>query len=297
MSDQAQILRGLVEKQALVAVPESPRLASRARTIAITSGKGGVGKSNVALNLAIALQQGGAEVCLLDVNLGLGNIDLLCGINGYWNLSHVVSGVRSLSEVSLDGPSRVRIISGVGSLTEVADYPLHVQRELLSQLEEIEQTHDFLILDTGTGMHSHIRRFITAADAVVVLTTPEPTSIADSYSVIKALSSSVEIPILEVVVNQARSREEAAIIQERLQETARVFLHTEVGEGGFIPFDSSIQQAVNRQSPFLIQSPRCAASRAIEQLARRLKNVVSVKTTNSSFFSRVLQQRKRSDAA
>ncbi len=287
MTDQARVLRGLVEKHAADVTTVARRGPLRARTIAVTSGKGGVGKSNIALNMAIALRQTGAEVCILDADIGLGNIDVLCRENGYWNLSHVVSGVRTLAEVCLSGPAGVRIIPGAGGLIDVADCPDHVQKKILSQLVELEQAHDYLIIDTGSGIDRGVRRFLAPADVVLVVTTPEPTSIADSYATIKALSSSMDIPILEVVVNQAHSREEATRILDRLRETARTFLDTEVGAGGFVPYDAAVPEAVLRQTPFLMSSPRCPASRAVEQLARRMKNISRVKLSRGDFFSRI----------
>jgi len=297
MNDQATILRGLVEKQPTAAATPTPRPAAvRARTVAVTSGKGGVGKSNVALNLAIALQRSGSEVCLLDANAGLGSIDLLSGVSGYWNLGHVISGARTLTEICLQGPGNIRIIPGASSLVELADCTQQVRQDILNQLREIEQSCDFIVIDTGTGIQSSVRSFVTAADAVLVLTTPEPTSIADSYATIKSLSMAAEIPILEAVVNQARDRDNATLILERLHETARVFLRIDIGKGGYIPFDSSIPQAVNSRSPFLICSPRCPASRAIEQLARRVKNVTRLKSSRDSFFARFRLPAKK-DAA
>lgn len=296
MNDQARVLRGLVDQQETDAIVVPYAKSLRARTIAITSGKGGVGKSNLALNMAIALRQSGAEVCVLDANLGLGNIDVLCHENSYWNLSHMVSGVRTLAEICRVGPAGVRVIPGAGGLVDVADCPERVQKKMLGQLVELEQSHDYLIIDTGSGIDRRVRRFLESADVVLVITTPEPTSIADSYATIKALMSSPEIPVLEAVVNQARSREEATRILERIGETSRLFLQTEVGAGGFIPYDTAVPEAVNLQTPFLLHAPRCPASRAIEQLARRIKNISRVKQSRGDFFSRIWPSRPREAA-
>ena len=293
MNDQARVLRGLVDRQEAnsTVVPRSGSL--RARTIAITSGKGGVGKSNLALNTAIALRQSGTEVCVLDANLGLGNIDVLCREYSYWNLSHVVSGVRTLAEICRTGPAGVRIIPGAGGLVDVADCPERVQKKMLGQLVELEQSHDYLIIDTGSGIDRRVRQFLESADVVLVVTTPEPTSIADSYATVKALSSSLEIPVLEAVVNQGRNRDESTRILERLSETARMFLQAEVGAGGFIPYDAAVPEAVALQTPFLLHAPRCPASRAIEQLARRIKNISRVKQSRGDFFSRIWPSQPR----
>jgi flagellar biosynthesis protein FlhG len=183
--DQARGLRALLERHANRAF--SPRGQTACRTIAVTSGKGGVGKSHLALNLAVALAQRGRRVCLLDGNLGLGSLDLLCGLNGYWNLAHVVTGARRLEDVILDGPAGIHLIPGASGLTDLADCPPHVQSQLLSQLESLEHEHDVLLIDTGSGIHQLVRQFAQATDDVLVVTTPEPTSIADAYATIKAL--------------------------------------------------------------------------------------------------------------
>lgn len=287
MIDQANALRGLMERRLSTPVDKSDSPAdATSRTIAVTSGKGGVGKTNIALNLAIGLAQAGSRVCLLDANMGLGNIDLLCGLNGYWNLSHVVSGARTLKEIMLAGPENVNVIPGASGLNDVADCPASAQREILNQLEQLERTHDVIVIDTGTGIHQSVRRFLAAADVVLVVTTPEPTSIADAYATIKSISA-CEAPDIEALVNQADSPRQANAIIERLQQTARLFLRTKVVSAGSIPRDDSVVRAVARRKPFLIDNPHCPASIAIRQLAQRLNNKTSVRAASGTFFSRI----------
>lgn len=285
MFDQAQILRGLMERRSETSAAELPASRPQSRTVAVTSGKGGVGKSNIALNLAIALRTLGHNVCLLDANLGLGNIDLLCGLNGYWNLAHVITGARTLGEITLAGPGGVHVIPGASGLADVADCPPAAHREILLQLEELEQTHDFLIIDTGTGIHRAVRQFVAAADIVLVVTTSEPTSIADAYATIKTLTASREVAEPQVLVNQADSVELAREIICRLQQTARTFLHAPVGSAGIIPRDPALTQAVVRRVPLQIDNPRSPAARAIEQLARRVINLSQRPTTRGAFFA------------
>ena len=236
MNDQARVLRGLVEKHVADVTVVARRGATRARTIAITSGKGGVGKSNLALNTAIALRQSGAEVCILDANLGLGNIDVLCRENSYWNLSHVVSGVSTLAEICKTGPAGVRIIPGAGGLVDVADCPDRVQKKILEQLVQLEQSHDFLIIDTGSGIDRRVRQFLTPADVVLVVTTPEPTSIADSYATVEgALHRRRKFRYWR---RSSIRRTAGRKPREFLTGCARprgMFLQTEVGAGGFHP--------------------------------------------------------------
>lgn len=286
MHDQAQVLRGLMELRIEPAADSAAASVPRAHTIAITSGKGGVGKSNIALNLAIALAQFKHSVCLLDANLGLGNIDLLCGLNGYWNLAHVINGARTLREITLEGPAGVHVIPGASGLHEVADCPAAAQRDVLAQLEELEQQHDFLIIDTGTGIHRSVRQFVSAADTILVVTTAEPTSIADAYATIKALTAGPLSSEPQVLVNQSDSTEQARDIVSRLQQTARTFLHTTIGSSGFIPRDAGVVQAVVRRVPFVVADPRSPASRAIDLLARRMINISQQQTPHTTFFSK-----------
>ena len=285
MYDQAQILRGLMERRTEAAVVEPVVVRRQARTIAITSGKGGVGKSNVALNLAIALQKMGHRVCLLDANLGLGNIDLLCGLNGYWNLSHVVSGARTVPEIVLEGPCGIHVVPGASGLLDSADCSPQAQREILSQLDELERDHEFLIIDTGTGIHRTVRQFISAAQTVIVVTTPEPTAIADAYATLKALTGGSDLGQPLILVNQADSPEQAREIIARVQQTARTFLHLTVTAAGHIPRDPAVPAAVARRKPLLAENSRTPAGLAIEQLARRMVNMSPPQSDYVSFFS------------
>jgi flagellar biosynthesis protein FlhG len=285
MYDQAQILRGLMERRTETAVAEPAPASRRARTIAITSGKGGVGKSNVALNLAIALQKMGHSVCLLDANLGLGNIDLLCGLNGYWNLSHVVSGARKVPEIVLEGPCGIHVVPGASGLLDSADCSQQAQREILSQLEELEHHHEFLLIDTGTGIHRTVRQFVSAAESVIIVTTPEPTAIADAYATLKALTGGSNLLQPFILVNQSDSPEQAREIIARVQQTARTFLHLTVTSAGHIPRDPAVPAAVAHRKPLLVENNRTPAGLAIEQLARRVLNMSQSQPEHCSFFS------------
>ena len=293
MPDQATLLRDLVEQRlephrtaqstALASNGSGPR---RSRVITVTSGKGGVGKSCLALNIAVAMSQSGQRVCLLDANLGLGNIDLMCGLNGYWNLAHVMNGSRTMSEIILPGPAGIRVVPGASGLQELADCPLQTQREFLAQLESLEEAHDILIVDTGSGIHRSVRQFLAAADSVLIVTTPEPTSIADAYATIKTLCALPEIPEPMVVVNQVDSLEQGREILSRIQQTSRTFLHRDITSGGLVPRDQSVPQSIVRRTPFVMTNPESPASRAVEQLARRIIHTVLPRQAGS-FFQRL----------
>ncbi len=292
MPDQATILRDLIDRKPHGSRDEHARGPERARTVAVASGKGGVGKSCLALNLAVALAQTGKRVCLLDACLGLGNIDLLCGLNGYWNLQHVVTGARSLNQIVLSGPAGVQIVPGASVISELADCPPSLQQSLLVELGELERQNDFLIVDTSTGIHRLVRQFATAADLVLVTTVPETTAIADAYATVKALSLP-DAPPLDVVVNKADSPSQAKAIAARLQQTTKTFVRSELGFAGSVAFDPAVPQSVAAREPLVLRSPNCPAATDLHQLARRVAGGFSSRLSFESYFARFAAASKK----
>ncbi len=303
--DQANQLRDLVQAKAKqpepqpVDPPPMPAIRSAeetttvrfdrgrgCRTIAVTSGKGGVGKTNIAVNIAIGLQQQGAKVCILDANLGLANVNLLCGLGCYWNLSHVVTGARRhLGEIMIDGPEGIHVIPGASGIKDVADCPPNVQAEIISQMQGLEREHDFIVVDTGTGIHRTVRNFLLNCDTILLVTTAEPTSIADAYATIKSLPVNEDAEIL-ALVNQADSVRQAHAIVERLQQTARLFVKQQVISAGYIPRDPEVPRAVVARAPFLVGAPDSPASASIRQLCRLLHKTSKPR---AGFFERIFQ--------
>lgn len=285
--DQAKVLRGMMEKRQPGIIEKAK--TNHCRTIALCSGKGGVGKSVISLNLALALAQTGASVCLMDINLALGNIDLLCRLNGYWNLSHVVSGARSLKEIQLEGPLGINVVTGASGLTDLADCSEAVRKDVLGQMQELEATHDYLILDNGTGIHRSIRQFVTSADEVLIVTTPEPTAIADAYATIKSLST-IESLEIQTLVNQYTSSAQAENVFQQLKKTTELFLHTGLSQAGQIPHDVHVVQSVYDRDPFVLNNPDCPASEAIYRLADHLiglNQTNELKSKQESYFPRL----------
>jgi len=280
MVDQATALRGLVERQESTETVARRPSPSSASTIAITSGKGGVGKSCIAVNLAIALAEAGRSVCILDACLGLGSVELLCGVSGYWNLSHFLTGARSLDEIVRKGPAGISIVPGASGLSDLADAE-EVQEDLLAQIQTLESRHDVLIVDTGSGIHRTVREFVLAADQALIVTTPETTAIADAYATVKALGAG-DGPALSLVINESTSDHQTAEIGERLVKTASTFLHTEVRVAGSIQHDSAVPTSVAHRQPLMVQSPQSPAARDIRNLAAGL---AGARSSTKSYFS------------
>ena len=261
MRDQASTLRNLIQRQSA----DAPTAAGeRARIVAFTSGKGGVGKSNLALNVAVAMAQTGSRVCLLDANPGSSNIDLLCGLNSYWNFGHVLTGAKSLSDVILKGPAGINIVSGASRLLE-----LTASAELAEQIAALETAYDALLIDAGTGLNETARRFASVADVTFLVTTPEPTAIADAYATLKAWQGNVS-SMPDVLVNRAESATQAKQILDRFAQTVELFLRCSMPSGCSVAEDAIVGQAVVSRRPFVEVAPDSAASRDVRRIAKRL---------------------------
>jgi flagellar biosynthesis protein FlhG len=269
------------------------RSGSRANVIAVTSGKGGVGKSNIAVNLAIQFASAGRDVVLLDADLGLANADVLCSVDLPYNLSHVIARKKELKEVLFRAPGGFRIIGGASGLARMADLSDFDRQRIVNALVELETQTDIILIDTGAGISPNVLSFTRAADHVLVVTTPEPTAITDAYAVIKVISRDGADRRMSLLVNQARSQAEARVVYERITKVARQFLGIDVYEAGSIPADEHVQQAVRQRCPFVLSSPRCAASQSIAQLSMRLQQGIGAHAEVGGFFSRMMGWFKR----
>ena len=280
-ADQARELRSLVAQRAARASGLS-RTGRTCRVIAFASGKGGVGKSVIAINLAMALARQGNSVCLLDASSGVGHLELLCGRNAYWNLAHVAAGSRCVEDITQEGPLGVHLVSGASCLLDASDAPVNV----LQQLAKLEHHHDWLIVDTSSGPSRMSSPFLRAADRVLIVTTPEPTAIAEAYSAVKGLPNTNGL-VISALVNRADSTEQAAQILGRLRQSARSFLRADLDEAGIIPEDNAVPASVAARQPLAQFEPTCAAQHAIDQLAERMTRTVEVRN-RAGYFERLL---------
>src|SRR5437764_9240564 len=256
------------------APPVMLEVRPRASVIAITSGKGGVGKSNIAVNLAIKLAEAGKHVVLLDADLGLANADVLCNIDLPHNLSHVIARKKELKDVMVKTPGGFYLVGGASGLARMADLTDGDRQRLVDALGELEEKFDVILIDTGAGISPNVLSFTRAADHVLVVTTPEPTAITDAYAVIKVLSRDGLERRVSLLVNQVRSVNESRLVHERIAKVARQFLGITVYDAGHVMADEAVPSAVRARVPFVIASPKSPASHCIAQLAMRLEQGV-----------------------
>lgn len=256
--------------------------------IAVTSGKGGVGKSNIAVNASICLAVRGCSVTLVDVDLGLANSDVLMGLQPRHTLSHVLAGTAGLDDVCVRGPGGIRFIPGASGLGELADLSEFDRRSLLSQLEFLEDSTDIVVLDCGAGISRNVMSFASSADTVVVVTTPQPTAVTDAYATVKVLLREPFQGRVGLFVNMVESRSAAERTYDRISGVAQKFLNLPIADLGYMVQDSVVARAVDERCPFVIRYPESNASVCMAALAETLSQSRRPASQGTSFFRRVV---------
>lgn len=262
---------------------------STTMTLAITSGKGGVGKTNIAVNLSICLAARGLRVTLVDVDMGLANADLLLNVHPRYTLSHVLSGVRTIEGISIEGPAGLRFVPGASGVESLANLSEFERRNLISQLQKLETSTDILVLDCGAGISRNVISFALAADQVLVITTPEPTALTDAYAMIKSIHRECHSVPMRLLVNMAASRAQARAVHERLAGVAKRFLNYSVADNGYMLHDKAVELAVQARQPFVIRSPESNASVCMAAIADRVAGRRSGLQRAGGFFERVVR--------
>lgn len=261
----------------------------RFRTIAITGGKGGVGKTNLAANLGVALSQIGNRVIIFDADLGLANIDVFFNLHPKYNLKHVVSGEKEIHEILVEGPAGVMIVPASSGVEMMANLPRKDRMRLLVKLGELSTMADLMIIDTAAGISHNTLTFASAADVAVIVTTPDPAAITDTYATIKLISRRKKGPF-KLIVNMARDESQAKEVALSLILVVQKFLNLQLDYIGFIPLDPIVSKALKRQVSLILEYPGALASRYIMAIACRLASMFkgSRRSSKSSdFFRRV----------
>ncbi len=240
------------------------------QVIAVTGGKGGVGKSNVSINLSVCLANMGRRVALLDADLGLANIDVLLGLSAKQNLENVLAGECSLTDIMLTGPGGIRIIPASSGTQRMCQLGAMEHAGLIHAFSEISDQIDVLVVDTAAGIADSVVSFVRAAQEILLVVCDEPSSITDAYALVKLLNRDYGVDRFRVVANMTRTPQEGRNLYSKLTQVAERFLDVTLQYVGHIPYDEAVRKAVQRQKPVVELSPRSKAATAYRQLAEKV---------------------------
>lgn len=247
--------------------------APHVMTLAITSGKGGVGKTNVAVNLAVALARLHNRVAILDADFGLGNVDVLLGLAPRRHLGHLLTGESAMQEVVVEGPAGVRIIPSSSGLRDLTALSSRHWERLNAGLDEIRDELDFVLVDTGAGISNNVIEILTSVDRVMIVTTPEPTAIVDAYALLKVLTVADPSREVGVLVNSVRDAAEADLVFRQLEVASAKFLHRRLLSFGHVTHDPLLRDAVLMQRAVIDHQPQAPASHCFRMLAARVSSL------------------------
>lgn len=288
--DQAEQLRNIIKAGNL----QRPV----ARVITVTSGKGGVGKSNTAINLAIQFRKMGQRVIILDADFGLANIEIMFGAVPKHNLCDLIYQEKNIKEIITWGPMEVGFISGGSGIVGMSNLNKGYLNYIIKNLAELDEIADVIIIDTGAGISDAVLEFLVASGEILLVTTPEPTSITDSYSLLKALVRhprfSPETSQVKMIANKVDKEEEGRILYEKLNAVVSRYLKMPFDYLGAVPQDSQLSKAVMQQVPVSMQNPGAKASEAYQRIAFRMmdKEENIKKRGMAAFFTHILNGRK-----
>lgn len=263
MLDQAEALRKLINNE------EQEKKKTSTKLITVTSGKGGVGKSNFVVNLAIVLQNKGKRVLIFDADLGMGNDDILMGLYPKHNIFDIIFTDLEIKDIIVEGTNGVSLIPAGSALSKAQDLEESEKKIFLEKLETLDE-YDYILMDTGAGVNKDVLSFIAASEELIIIITPEPTSLTDGYSLIKATDHYKLKNNAKIIVNKAFTKEEGEETYNRFDRAVSKFLKINVEYLGCILDDKKLVQSVRQQKPFVVLYPNCDAAKDIENIAMKL---------------------------
>lgn len=264
---------------------------ARAAVWSVTSGKGGVGKTTLSLNLGIALSRQGLNVLLMDADLGLANVDILLGLSPERTLQDLFTGEASALEVVMEGPEGLSILPSASGIAENEAWQVEDRQRLAEELGRLERGYDLILIDTGAGISSKVTDFVLASDQMFVVAVPEPTSIADAYAMVKVCYQQSGAPKMGLIVNRARSPREAFALHQKFDQIVERFLGIHVDRSGYVLEDIAVEQASRSQNPVILSQPNSSASRCIEVLAKELAgNSGALKQKGPGLFEKLMDR-------
>jgi flagellar biosynthesis protein FlhG len=278
MNDQAERLRELYKGH-----PQQNRHSGSVQTIGVTSGKGGMGKTNISLNLGIALSKRDKKVLLMDADLNLGNIDALLGLTPEFTLRNVISGQRQINDIIIEAPGGIHLIPSTSGALELSGISSRVRRKIIEEVAQVALDYDYLLIDTPAGIGAHVSDFLEGVNSVFIVTSPEPTAIIDAYAMFKLLWSFYPGLEIELLINLAKSKEEAVEVFEKLNLVTEKYLDRQILKFNFIEYDESVSKSVREQSPFILSASGSKASICLNRLANQIIKTNKVDDASEGF--------------
>lgn len=294
MRDQAEKLRQMVKDPGYAFRTQGVRQdVSRVRVITVTSGKGGVGKTNFTVNLALAFAGLGKKVLLIDADLGMANVNVVLGCLAPYSFLNLLEDKVDIHDVITEGPRGIKFLSGGSGIYRLADLNDSQLQQVINKILLFDNWADIILIDTGAGINRNVLNFVVAADEVVIITTPEPTAITDAYAMMKAYAGYRGSAPLQLVVNRVLEQAEGQMVVDKLVKVALHFLGLPVSSLGFVYEDRSILNAVKSQNPLLLAYPQSVSARCIEGIARQMLQIGSECQTRGfkGFLDRFLKCR------
>ena len=292
MSDQAEKLRQMTLRSPSIPISPIIKQSAKTRVITVTSGKGGVGKTNFTVNLALALAAFDKKVLVIDADLGMANVEVVLGCSASYNILNLLEDGLQITDIATEGPRGIKFMAGGSGIYHLANLSDAHLQHIVNQISLFDNWADFILIDTGAGISRNVLNFVMAADEVIIITTPEPTAITDAYAMVKAYAGQKGTAPLKLVVNRIIDRDEGQVVVDKLMRVSQRFLEVAIEHLGYVYEDRNMVKAVKSQIPLLIAFPEAISSRCIENIAKKVlydKNMQQRPRGIKGFFNKFLE--------